>query len=558
MALVGSSVAERIWNYFKAKGLNDFAIAGLMANMKAESGLLFNNLEDLCERRLKENGKPYYTDETYTAAVDSGKISRAEFLNPLPNKQYGYGVVQWTSPGRKAGLYDLVKQREVSIADEQTQLDYLMQELQTSYQSVYNVLKTATSVRQASDVVLKKFEQPSDVSEKVCAARAKNGQEYYNMFANKSNSSTSGSTGSNTMSEDELRKLVVTTAEKYLGCKESDGSHKKIIDIYNGHKPLARGYKVSYTDAWCATYVSAIAILLGLTSIMPTECGCGDMIELYQKLGRWVENDAYVPKFGDIIMYFWNDSGVGDCTGYPDHVGFVVSVTGQTIKVIEGNKNDSVSYRTININGRYIRGYCVPNYASISIPSTSTPTSPQPSAPTPKPTETVLLNETVKWKGYVTADELNVRSWAGQENSLCSFSPLKENDVVGVCDSVQANDGVIWYFIKYKKKYGFVSSKYIQKKLSNDGGTASSNEGSANTKVDYADSYKKSLAGTYKATTALNLRAGAGTNKSIIDVIPQGGKVNCYGYYTVVNGVKWYLVTYKTYTGFVSSEYLTK
>ena len=97
------------------------------------------------------------------------------------------------------------------------------------------------------------------------------------------------------MTEQELRSHVVATAEQWLGCKESDGSHKKIIDLYNSHKPLARGYAVSYTDPWCATYASAVAIACGLTDIMPTECSCAKMVELYKKLGRWKETDSYVP-----------------------------------------------------------------------------------------------------------------------------------------------------------------------------------------------------------------------------------------------------------------------
>ena len=112
MALIGNSNEEKIWNYLLSNGLNKFGVAGLMGNLYAESGLRPNNLENLCERRLKENGK-IYTDETYTAAIDNGTISRAEFLNPLPGKQYGYGLAQWTSPGRKGGLYDLVKSKPV-------------------------------------------------------------------------------------------------------------------------------------------------------------------------------------------------------------------------------------------------------------------------------------------------------------------------------------------------------------------------------------------------------------------------------------------------------------
>jgi hypothetical protein len=166
------------------------------------------------------------------------------------------------------------------------------------------------------------------------------------------------------MTEYELRAEVVETAKSFLGCKESDGSHRQIIDLYNSQKPLPVGYKVTYTDAWCATFVSAVGVKMGLTDIILPECSCSRMVALYQKAGHWTENDAYVPNPGDIIMYDWQDSGTGDNTGAPDHVGMVVSVSGSTITVIEGNKNDSVSYRSIQINGRYIRGYCLPNYAS--------------------------------------------------------------------------------------------------------------------------------------------------------------------------------------------------
>lgn len=157
-------------------------------------------------------------------------------------------------------------------------------------------------------------------------------------------------------------KNIIQQAKSWLGCNKADGTHKQIIDVYNNHKPLARGYAVKYTDAWCATFVSACAIKCGYTDIIPTECGCSPMIQLFKNLGEWVENDAYVPKSGDIIFYDWQDSGSGDNTGVPDHVGIVESVSGSTITVIEGNKNNAVARRTIQVNGKYIRGYGVPKY----------------------------------------------------------------------------------------------------------------------------------------------------------------------------------------------------
>lgn len=165
--------------------------------------------------------------------------------------------------------------------------------------------------------------------------------------------------------EDTMAKLasaVIAQARAWIGRNEAAGTHKAIIDVYNNHKPLARGYKVKYTDAWCATFVSAVAIKCGLTDIIPTECGCGQMIALFKALGEWDERDNRTPKPGDVIFYDWDDSGAGDNTGWPDHVGIVESVNGGNITVIEGNYNNAVKRRTIAVNGKYIRGYGVPRY----------------------------------------------------------------------------------------------------------------------------------------------------------------------------------------------------
>ena len=92
-------------------------------------------------------------------------------------------------------------------------------------------------------------------------------------------------------------------------------------------------------------------------------------------------------------------------------------------------------------------------------------------------------------------------------------------------------------------------------------GTGASNTTTvkSNAKVDVAHGFNKSLAGTYKVTASgLNLRAGAGTGKSILAVMKNGEKVQCYGYYNDCNGVKWLYVVYKNIVGYASSKYLSK
>lgn len=155
---------------------------------------------------------------------------------------------------------------------------------------------------------------------------------------------------------------IISFLKSWEGKKESDNSYLEIINIYNSAKPLPRNYKLKKTDNWCAATISAAAIKLGYTDIIPIECSCGKMVEKAQKMGIWQENDAYFPNPGDLILYDWQDNGKGDNKGWPDHIGMVISVNDGKISVIEGNYQDSVKVRTIPVNGKYIRGYITPHY----------------------------------------------------------------------------------------------------------------------------------------------------------------------------------------------------
>ncbi len=170
------------------------------------------------------------------------------------------------------------------------------------------------------------------------------------------------------------RQKVVDLITSWEGKKESDGSYKSIIDTYNTlpASKLPRGVKMAYGWAWCACTWSAVAIKLGYTAIMPIEISCYFLIENAKKMGCWVENDAYIPSPGDAVLYDWGDGSNyanTDNMGTPDHVGTVIAVDKAkgTFTAMEGNKNDSVSRRTVAINGRYIRGFIVPKYTDNAV-----------------------------------------------------------------------------------------------------------------------------------------------------------------------------------------------
>ena len=158
------------------------------------------------------------------------------------------------------------------------------------------------------------------------------------------------------------RALFVAKCLEYHGFNEADSSHRIIVDLYNGIRPLPAGYRLSYLDPWCAGFVSAMAKQCGLLDMVYPECSCDRMIELYKKAGRWQERDDYTPQPGDLVFYDWQDSGKGDNAGSADHVGVVTSVSGLSIKVIEGNMSDAVGFRNLTVGARYIRGFACPDF----------------------------------------------------------------------------------------------------------------------------------------------------------------------------------------------------
>lgn len=311
------------------------------------------------------------------------------------------------------------------------------------------------------------------------------------------------------------RSAVVAQAEKWLGLKATDKSNAVILTVYNSNKPLPRGYKVKQGDNWCATFASAVFIALGYNDIFPVECSCGQIIEKAKKMCIWVENDAYVPSVGDCILYDWGDDGKGDDTAWPDHIGIVtyVNQTSGYIVVTEGNYSKSVKKRTININGRYIRGYVTPKFDNEATKEVDI---------TNQPTKTIST----------VAHEVIAGQWG-------SGDERKRKLAAAGYDYKMIQDEVNRILNTPKKttEKSVVTSVKAQK-------------------IDL------SLADTYVASTNLYIRDGAGTNKKALKLMPKGTVVTCSGYYSVSNGQKWYLIVAKVgdtvYTGYSCSKYLVR
>ena len=251
------------------------------------------------------------------------------------------------------------------------------------------------------------------------------------------------------------RDEVVKTINNLKG----ESGHQKVLNVYNSQCPLPRGYKLQSKDPWCAATVTAVFLMNGYSDI--AECSCPVMVKKAKDLGIWVEDDAYVPQIGDVIMYDWNDNGKGDNLGTPDHVGIVISVTKSKIMVREGNKNKTLGNRDITVNQVYIRGYITPPYEDdsglLDAEITNTPT------PTPKAKETAqneVKSAYYKVGGTYTikvSSALNVRKGPGKNYQLVGYNGLTadgkkhafksgalKNGTRVTVKAIEIVDGVTW------------------------------------------------------------------------------------------------------------------
>lgn len=455
MALKGKNDEEKIWNFFSEKGLSDYACSGILGNLYAESGLKPNNLQNTYEKKLG------FTDVTYTKAVDDGS-----YLNFIKDCA-GYGICQWTFWSRKKALYNFAKSKNVSIGNLEMQLEFLYKELTKDFKSVFNKLKTATSVSQASNIILLEFEKPANQSVSVQNKRASYSQKYYDKYA-----------------------------------KKKDEGNSNVI---------------------------AISPIVPVFKMRTTKPEAGNKYYITQANGGWSLAVQGSPKDKDCDV-------LSNCVGY--------------------------AYGRFNEIGKY--GYC--KYLS--------PVNAERFIECKNPE--LKVGQTPKLGACMVWQKGNTLKGADGAGHVAIVEKVISDTEIYTSESGWGSVKPFWNQIRKKGsdgRWGMNSTYkflgFIYNPAVSDSIKAESNINvvepvvKPTIKIESAKSFLKSLSGTYKTIARLNMRTGAGTNKNILTVIPKGDKVTCYGYYSIVNGIKWYYVVYKNnqgveYTGFVSSEYVKK
>lgn len=445
--LTGKTTEEQIWNYLTAAGISACGVAGLMGNLYAESGLRPNNLQNSYE------GKLGMADAEYTELVDKGAYTN------FVRDSAGYGLAQWTYWSRKQGLLDYAKSKGKSIGDLEMQLEFLLKEL-TSY-GLLSTLKTATSVREASNLILLKFEKPASMNtEATQNKRAEYAQGYYNKYAKEA------STVAFTM-----RTTKPGAGNKYYIRKASGG--------YNG------AIKGSPTDSECDVLANCVGYAVGRFNEIGGWGSCKYLSPVNAENFIQYKGDLEVgqePRLGACAVWQKGATLSGsDGAGHVAIVEKVVSATEiitsesgygskafwtQTRKKGDGNWGQGSGYKFLGFI--YNPAACCQGSATATPAPSTKPATSTPSSTTEKrATEAAKsLDKALSGTYTVTAGSgLHVRNGAGTNKA--SMVVLPKGTKVQNYGYYTLSGGVKWLYIQVTyngvKYTGFCSAQYLSK-----------------------------------------------------------------------------------------------
>ena len=152
---------------------------------------------------------------------------------------------------------------------------------------------------------------------------------------------------------------MIKEAAKYLGANTA--TRQELIDHYNQfclpQVKKERRYKMGLGDNWCAMFVTTIANKCGANAEQfPYEVSVFYQTQIAKERALFTKEFSIVTE-NDLIIYDWEGRGV------LSHVGFVAGIDGKNIVALEGNIKNTVGYRTISSESRFIAGFIKNPYA---------------------------------------------------------------------------------------------------------------------------------------------------------------------------------------------------
>lgn len=386
-----SGYAPEIWQYLISVGCTEAGAAGLMGNLYSESHLNPSAVEETLLARYRDEGFLSWSAEPYSQAnydrylayFASGKISEAEFIHPRQytgtSHQYGYGLAQWTSEGRKKGLLALCRANGTEIDDLGAQLDWLYYEMTHSYTGVWEVLTSTDSVRDASDAVLSRFEQPASWRSQ-SATRADYGRQIFDVYGginmsivfgsariNEIGRASGGRAGDQTGSEVSTQPYYKHAGGGWyvLRPKSAAAAAKIAADTLAACKNSRIGYGQADRDAGVAAAKAVGWDCSRIARAVNLDCSALMRVAIAYATGRdlgdfYTGNQRQVMLasglFDDVTSRVNQDTGAGLCNGdilvtrQKGHTGAIVSGAG----VRAANTSESTGAATTAQKGAYM------------------------------------------------------------------------------------------------------------------------------------------------------------------------------------------------------------
>lgn len=563
---------------------NPFGVAGLMGNLYSESSLSPINLQGTYEKKLG------FTDQTYTDAVDNGTYTN------FVKDSAGYGLAQWTYWSRKQSLLNFAKSKGTSIGDLNMQLAFLIKELK-NYSSVYKTLGKATSVKEASDIVLVKYEKPANQSDESKEKRAKFGQKYYDAYA-------VSSTPVEEKKEDttvaiNFNKYIYSSGAHYISNSGSDENK-----AYKGGKAGDQTGHEWELKKWYSRPWTHVFRYTGADSRVPrTLAELGIKAALNDKIGY--DQNQRTTYWKQLALVGYDPSAIvtaceEDCSaGVAANVkacGYLLGIKAlQNVSSGMSSRNTVAQLKNAGFtvltdskylnSGNYLQSGDILLYVNHHVAMNITKgknaadvgdgywsKSNGQAITTPVVQKGPDLSGTGVGKAQALT-EMNLRAEANTTSVI--YTSIKKGTTIEVLE-VLANG---WYKVVYKessngyaytsnttgKYYTYTANPVKETKTSVWSGNPASVKNPQFGATEVPKAKDAAMAGTYKITAskAVNFRKGPGTEYGILYAVPNTVKPVCDGYYTINDlGTKWFYMTAKiksiTVEGFVSEKYVKK
>lgn len=341
-----------MYRRFRKAGMTVEGACAVLGQIQHEGVFLPNNAED--SKKI--------VDAIYTRQVDNGIITKHQFMYD----GVGYGYAQWTFPDRKGLMYDFHRARGKSIGDSETQIDFLLWEMQHSFPVQWRLVTNSHDLADISWELLDKWENP-DGKDRQKPIRYKSAKDFYDRFKNLDIEGTSS------MTKQEAIDLVLNLARSEVGYHEKasnsqlddktansgNGNWTKYARDLDGLRNFYNGSKNGY--AWCDLwydwlFVKCFGPELGRQMLCQplnsAGAGCLYSVQYYKQYGHWITG---MPEPGDQIFFSY-------ASGEYSHTGLVESVSGGVVTTIEGNTSDSVGRRAYAVGSSTIVGYGRPRW----------------------------------------------------------------------------------------------------------------------------------------------------------------------------------------------------